>query len=171
MLQVKVQENSKKTIIEKEMPEAWEVLEEVIKGHPVLLNRAPTLHRISIQAFIPKLIEGNAIRLHPLVCPPFNADFDGDQMAVHIPLSNIAQAESKFLMLSRYNIISPANGKPISMPGKDIIAGTYYLTMHEDNKFESTQLPKNPKDIGKDEFTRHVFLIIWKQFMPMNTSK
>jgi|LSQX01.3.fsa_nt_gb DNA-directed RNA polymerase subunit beta' len=147
----------KKTIIEKEMPEAWEVLEEVIKGHPVLLNRAPTLHRISIQAFIPKLIEGNAIRLHPLVCPPFNADFDGDQMAVHIPLSNIAQAESKFLMLSRYNIISPANGKPISMPGKDIIAGTYYLTMHEDNKFESTQLPKNPKDIGKDEFTRHVF--------------
>ncbi|HOB16008.1 MAG TPA: DNA-directed RNA polymerase subunit beta' [Defluviitoga sp.] len=147
----------KKTIIEKEMPEAWEVLEEVIKGHPVLLNRAPTLHRISIQAFIPKLIEGNAIRLHPLVCPPFNADFDGDQMAVHIPLSNIAQAESKFLMLSRYNIISPANGKPISMPGKDIIAGTYYLTMHEDDKFENTKLPKSPQDMGNDSFVRYVF--------------
>lgn len=118
----------KKAIIERELPEAWEVLEDVIKGHPVLLNRAPTLHRISIQAFIPKLIEGNAIQLHPLVCPPFNADFDGDQMAVHVPLSMAAQAEAKFLMLSRYNIISPAHGKPISMPGKDIIVGLYYLT-------------------------------------------
>ncbi|MCD6463182.1 MAG: DNA-directed RNA polymerase subunit beta' [Thermotogae bacterium] len=119
----------KKAIIERELPEAWEVLEEVIKGHPVLLNRAPTLHRISIQAFIPRLIEGNAIQLHPLVCPPFNADFDGDQMAVHVPLSAAAQAEAKFLMLSRYNIISPAHGKPISMPGKDIIVGLYYLTV------------------------------------------
>jgi DNA-directed RNA polymerase subunit beta' len=118
----------KKTIIEKEMPEAWEVLEDVIKGHPVLLNRAPTLHRISIQAFIPRLVEGNAIQLHPLVCAPFNADFDGDQMAVHVPLSAAAQAEAKFLMLSRYNVISPASGKPISMPGKDIIVGVYYLT-------------------------------------------
>ncbi|MDK2951632.1 MAG: DNA-directed polymerase subunit beta [Kosmotogales bacterium] len=118
----------KKTIIEKEMPEAWEVLEDVIKGHPVLLNRAPTLHRISIQAFIPKLVEGNAIQLHPLVCAPFNADFDGDQMAVHLPISPAAQAESKFLLLSRYNVISPASGKPVSMPGKDIIFGVYYLT-------------------------------------------
>lgn len=118
----------KKAIIEKEMPEAWDILEEVIKGHPVLLNRAPTLHRMSIQAFEPKLIEGNAIQLHPLVCPPFNADFDGDQMAVHVPLSAAAQAEAKYLMLSRYNIISPAHGKPISMPGKDIIVGVYYLT-------------------------------------------
>ncbi|MEJ5230169.1 MAG: DNA-directed RNA polymerase subunit beta' [Pseudothermotoga sp.] len=118
----------KKAIIEKEMPEAWDVLEEVIKGHPVLLNRAPTLHRMSIQAFEPKLIEGNAIQLHPLVCPPFNADFDGDQMAVHVPLSAAAQAEAKYLMLSRYNIISPAHGKPISMPGKDVIVGVYYLT-------------------------------------------
>lgn len=118
----------KKAIIEREMPEAWDVLEEVIKGQTVLLNRAPTLHRMSIQAFEPKLIEGNAIQLHPLVCPPFNADFDGDQMAVHVPLSAAAQAEARYLMLSRYNIISPAHGKPISMPGKDIIVGVYYLT-------------------------------------------
>jgi len=128
----------KKTIIEKEMPEAWEVLEDVIKGHPVLLNRAPTLHRISIQAFMPRLVEGNAIQLHPLVCAPFNADFDGEQMAVHVPLSAAAQAEAKFLMLSRYNVISPASGKPISMPGKDIIVGVYYLTTvdHEYEKKE-----------------------------------
>ncbi len=119
----------KKAIIEKEMPQAWEVLEDVIKEHPVMLNRAPTLHRISIQAFMPRLVEGNAIRLHPLVCPPFNADFDGDQMAVHVPLSAKAQAEAKLLMLSRYNIISPANGQPLSMPAKDIIFGVYYLTM------------------------------------------
>ncbi|QTA38314.1 DNA-directed RNA polymerase subunit beta' [Thermosipho ferrireducens] len=132
----------KKAIIEKELPQAWEVLEEVIKGHPVLLNRAPTLHRMSIQAFEPKLIEGNAIQLHPLVCPPFNADFDGDQMAVHVPLSAAAQAEAKFLMLSRYNIISPAHGKPISMPGKDIVAGVYYLTM-VDKDYETV----NPEDI------------------------
>ncbi len=119
-------------LIEREVPEAWEVLEDVIKGHPVLLNRAPTLHRVSIQAFEPKLIEGDAIQLHPLVCPPFNADFDGDQMAVHIPLSAAAQAESKFLMLSKYNTISPAHGQPLSMPGKDIILGMYYLTMKND---------------------------------------
>ncbi len=118
----------KKAIIEKEMPEAWEVLEEVIRGKVVLLNRAPTLHRMSIQAFEPKLVEGNAIRLHPVVCPPFNADFDGDQMAVHVPLSFAAQAESRFLMLSRYNIISPAHGKPISLPTQDVIIGVYYLT-------------------------------------------
>lgn len=132
----------KKTIIEKEMPEAWEVLEDVIRGHPVLLNRAPTLHRISIQAFIPRLVEGNAIQLHPLVCTPFNADFDGDQMAVHVPLSAAAQAEAKFLMLSRYNVISPASGKPISMPGKDIIVGVYYLTTvdHEYEKMEKEVL-------------------------------
>jgi len=119
----------KKAIIEKEMPQAWEVLEDVIKDHPIMLNRAPTLHRISLQAFIPKLVEGNAIQLHPLVCPPFNADFDGDQMAVHVPLSAKAQAETKWLMLSRYNIISLAHGDPLSMPTKDMIFGVYYLTM------------------------------------------
>ncbi|MGC9796157.1 DNA-directed RNA polymerase subunit beta' [Fervidobacterium riparium] len=115
--------------LQREDPKAWEKLEKVIQGKVVLLNRAPTLHRMSIQAFEPKLIEGNAIQLHPLVCPPFNADFDGDQMAVHLPLSPAAQAEARLLMLSRYNIISPAHGKPISMPGKDIVAGVYYLTM------------------------------------------
>jgi DNA-directed RNA polymerase subunit beta' len=127
-------------MIEREVPEAWEVLEDVIKEHPVLLNRAPTLHRISIQAFEPKLIEGDAIQLHPLVCTPFNADFDGDQMAVHIPLSAAAQAEARFLMLSKYNTISPAHGQPLSMPGKDIILGMYYLTMKDD------KLPK-PKTV------------------------
>jgi DNA-directed RNA polymerase subunit beta' len=147
----------KKTIIEKEMPQAWEILEEVIKGHPVMLNRAPTLHRISIQAFIPKLIEGNAIRLHPLVCPPFNADFDGDQMAVHVPLSTVSQAEAKFLMLSRYNIISPANGKPISMPGKDMIAGSFYLTMHEDEVFDKAKLPNKLENIGKKGYIKRLY--------------
>ncbi len=131
----------KKAIIEKEMPEAWEVLEEVIKGKVVLLNRAPTLHRMSIQAFEPKLVEGNAIRLHPVVCPPFNADFDGDQMAVHVPLSFAAQAESRLLMLSRYNIISPAHGRPISLPTQDIIIGVYYLTS-VDERFEKTPQDK-----------------------------
>ncbi len=119
--------------LQREDPKAWEKLEKVIQGRVVLLNRAPTLHRMSIQAFEPKLIEGNAIQLHPLVCPPFNADFDGDQMAVHLPLSPAAQAEARLLMLSRYNIISPAHGKPISMPGKDIVAGIYYLTMVDKN--------------------------------------
>jgi len=124
--------------LQREDPKAWEKLEKVIQGRVVLLNRAPTLHRMSIQAFEPKLIEGNAIQLHPLVCPPFNADFDGDQMAVHLPLSPAAQAEARLLMLSRYNIISPAHGKPISMPNKDIVAGVYYLTMVGKN-FDSIQ--------------------------------
>jgi DNA-directed RNA polymerase subunit beta' len=113
-------------------PKVWEVLEKVVKNHPVMLNRAPTLHRLSIQAFVPKLIEGNAIRLHPLVCPPFNADFDGDQMAIHVPLSAPAIAEAKTLMLSKNNILKPANGQPISMPSKDIILGLYYLTMMDE---------------------------------------
>jgi DNA-directed RNA polymerase subunit beta' len=125
--------------LQREDPKAWEKLEKVIQGRVVLLNRAPTLHRMSIQAFEPKLIEGNAIQLHPLVCPPFNADFDGDQMAVHLPLSPAAQAEARLLMLSRYNIISPAHGKPISMPGKDIVAGVYYLTMVDKN-YEKVQV-------------------------------
>ncbi len=113
-------------------PRVWEVLEKVVKDHPVMLNRAPTLHRLSIQAFVPKLIEGNAIRLHPLVCPPFNADFDGDQMAIHVPLSAPAIAEAKLLMLSKNNILKPANGQPLSMPSKDIILGLYYLTMMDE---------------------------------------
>ncbi|MBR0458370.1 MAG: DNA-directed RNA polymerase subunit beta' [Victivallales bacterium] len=124
--------NAKKWI-EQRRKEVWDILDEVTKGHPVLLNRAPTLHRLSIQAFDPILIEGQAIRLHPLVCTAFNADFDGDQMAVHVPLSNEAQLEAKLLMLSPNNIFSPASGKPITIPGHDISLGAYYLT-YEDKK-------------------------------------
>jgi DNA-directed RNA polymerase subunit beta' len=106
----------------------WDVLEEVIAEHPVLLNRAPTLHRLGIQAFEPVLVEGKAIRLHPLVCTAFHADFDGDQMAVHVPLSSEAQAEARVLMLSANNIKSPAHGRPLAVPTQDMIIGLYYLT-------------------------------------------
>ena len=118
-----------KRLLEKERPEVWDILEEVIREHPVLLNRAPTLHRLGIQAFEPVLIEGKAIQLHPLVCAAFNADFDGDQMAVHVPLSLEAQLEARVLMMSTNNILSPANGKPIIVPSQDIVLGIYYLTM------------------------------------------
>lgn len=118
-----------KRMVEKERPEVWDVLEEVIREHPVLLNRAPTLHRLGIQAFEPILIEGKAIQLHPLVCAAFNADFDGDQMAVHIPLSLESQLEARVLMMSTNNILSPANGRPIIVPSKDIVLGLYYLTL------------------------------------------
>jgi DNA-directed RNA polymerase subunit beta' len=119
---------SAKKMVEKERPEVWDILEEVIREHPVLLNRAPTLHRLGIQAFEPVLIEGKAIQLHPLVCSAFNADFDGDQMAVHIPLSIEAQVEARVLMMSTNNILSPAHGKPIIVPTQDIVLGLYYLT-------------------------------------------
>src|SRR5687767_14875291 len=115
--------------VEKERPEVWDILEEVIREHPVLLNRAPTLHRLGIQAFEPILIEGKAIQLHPLVCTAFNADFDGDQMAVHVPLSLEAQLEARVLMMSTNNILSPANGKPIIVPSQDIVLGLYYITL------------------------------------------
>jgi len=118
-----------KKMVEAERPEVWDILDEVIKEHPVLLNRAPTLHRLGIQAFEPVLTEGKAIQLHPLVCSAFNADFDGDQMAVHVPLSIEAQVEARVLMMSTNNILSPANGKPIIVPSQDIILGLYYLTM------------------------------------------
>ena len=117
-----------KRMVEKVKPEVWDVLEEVIKEHPVMLNRAPTLHRLGIQAFEPVLVEGKAIKLHPLVCTPFNADFDGDQMAVHVPLSVEAQAEARFLMLSVNNILAPKDGSPITEPTQDMILGAYYLT-------------------------------------------
>ena len=116
-----------KKLVEKEKPEVWDILEEVIREHPILLNRAPTLHRLGIQAFEPVLIEGKAIQLHPLVCTAFNADFDGDQMAVHVPLSLEAQLEARVLMMSTNNILSPANGKPIIVPTQDIVLGLYYL--------------------------------------------
>ena len=119
---------SAKKMVEKERPEVWDILEEVISEHPVLLNRAPTLHRLGIQAFEPVLIEGKAIQLHPLVCAAFNADFDGDQMAVHVPLSVEAQMEARVLMMSTNNILSPANGKPIINPTQDIVLGLYYAT-------------------------------------------
>ncbi|RMF73460.1 MAG: DNA-directed RNA polymerase subunit beta', partial [Acidobacteria bacterium] len=123
-----------KEMVELERPEVWDILEEVIQHHPVLLNRAPTLHRLGIQAFEPTLIEGKAIRIHPLVCTAFNADFDGDQMAVHVPLSSRAQAEAQVLMLSTRNLLKPANGKPIVVPTQDMVLGIYYLTMTRRNR-------------------------------------
>ncbi|WP_414896802.1 DNA-directed RNA polymerase subunit beta' [Rhodovulum sp. YEN HP10] len=118
-----------KKLVEKERPEVWDILDEVIREHPVMLNRAPTLHRLGIQAFEPTLIEGKAIQLHPLVCSAFNADFDGDQMAVHVPLSLEAQLEARVLMMSTNNVLSPANGAPIIVPSQDMILGLYYITM------------------------------------------
>jgi DNA-directed RNA polymerase subunit beta' len=123
-----------KRMVEKERPEVWDILEEVIREHPVMLNRAPTLHRLGIQAFEPVLVEGKAIQLHPLVCTAFNADFDGDQMAVHVPLSLEAQLEARVLMMSTNNILSPANGKPIIVPSQDIILGLYYMSLERDSE-------------------------------------
>ena len=123
-----------KRMVEKERPEVWDILEEVIREHPVMLNRAPTLHRLGIQAFEPVLVEGKAIQLHPLVCTAFNADFDGDQMAVHVPLSLEAQLEARVLMMSTNNILSPANGKPIIVPSQDIILGLYYMSLERDKE-------------------------------------
>ncbi len=123
-----------KKLVEKERPEVWDILEEVIREHPVLLNRAPTLHRLGIQAFEPILVEGKAIQLHPLVCSAFNADFDGDQMAVHIPLSLEAQLEARVLMMSTNNVLSPANGKPIIVPSQDMVLGLYYLSLEREDQ-------------------------------------
>ena len=123
-----------KRMVEREQPQVWDILEEVIREHPVMLNRAPTLHRLGIQAFEPKLIEGKAIQLHPLVCSAFNADFDGDQMAVHVPLSLEAQLEARVLMMSTNNILSPANGRPIIVPSQDIVLGLYYLSLVKDGE-------------------------------------
>lgn len=124
-----------KKFVDTERPEVWDILEQIIEDHPVMLNRAPTLHRLGIQAFYPKLIEGNAIRLHPLVCAAFNADFDGDQMAVHLPLSFETQLECRVLMLSSNNILHPASGQPIAVPSQDIVLGLYYLTKGRPNSF------------------------------------
>ncbi|MDC0938151.1 DNA-directed RNA polymerase subunit beta', partial [Pelagibacteraceae bacterium] len=129
-----------KRLVEKEVSEVWDSLEHIIREHPVILNRAPTLHRLGVQAFEAKLIEGNAIELHPLVCAAFNADFDGDQMAVHIPLSLEAQLEARVLMMSTNNILSPSNGKPIIVPSQDIVLGIYYLSQAEEGD-------KKPKGI------------------------
>jgi DNA-directed RNA polymerase subunit beta' len=134
-----------KKLIQRSDPSVWDVLEEVITGHPVLLNRAPTLHRLGIQAFEPMLVEGRAIQLHPLVCPAFNADFDGDQMAVHVPLSIESQAEARLLMLASNNILSPATGTPIVTPSQDMVLGCYYLTAEN---------PKATK--GADRYFAHL---------------
>ena len=123
-----------KKLVEKEDSRVWDILEEVIREHPVLLNRAPTLHRLGIQAFEPVLIEGKSIQLHPLVCTAFNADFDGDQMAVHVPLSLEAQLEARVLMMSTNNILSPSSGKPIIVPSQDIVLGIYYLSIMRNNQ-------------------------------------
>ncbi len=119
---------SAKKIVDRKEPVVWEILENILKGHPILLNRAPTLHRLGIQAFQPRLVEGKAIRLHPLVCTGFNADFDGDQMAVHVPMGNAAILEAQLLMLSTHNILNPANGAPITVPSQDMVLGLYYMT-------------------------------------------
>ena len=136
-----------KEMVEQQLPEVWDVLEEVIREHPVLLNRAPTLHRLGIQAFEPVLVEGKAIRIHPLVCTAFNADFDGDQMAVHIPLAPEAQIEASVLMKSSKNILSPANGAPITTPSQDIVLGCYYLTKQKDNAKGAGRVFGNVEDV------------------------
>lgn len=136
-----------KKLVEKEIPEVWDILDDVVKEYPVLLNRAPTLHRLGIQAFEPILIEGNAIQLHPLVCTAFNADFDGDQMAVHIPLSIEAQVEARVLMMATNNIISPANGKPIIVPTQDIVLGLYYLTLERDFAKGEAKIFSDPGEV------------------------
>ncbi|MBR3943248.1 MAG: DNA-directed RNA polymerase subunit beta' [Clostridia bacterium] len=133
-----------KRMVERVRPEVWEVLEDVIKEHPVLLNRAPTLHRLGIQAFEPVLVEGRALKLHPLVCTAYNADFDGDQMAIHVPLSAEAQAEARFLMLSANNLLKPQDGKPVTVPTQDMILGAYYLTIQKPKEVKITE----PGDTG-----------------------
>lgn len=140
---------SAKRMVERVKPEVWDVLEDVIKDHPVLLNRAPTLHRLGIQAFEPVLVEGRAIKLHPLVCTAYNADFDGDQMAVHVPLSVEAQAEARFLMLAANNILKPQDGKPVVSPSQDMVMGCYYLTMRCDELYDS-EIRTTLKAIIKD---------------------
>ncbi|WP_017443620.1 DNA-directed RNA polymerase subunit beta' [Gayadomonas joobiniege] len=138
-----------KKLVEREAPEVWDVLDEVIREHPVLLNRAPTLHRLGIQAFEPVLIEGKAIHLHPLVCAAYNADFDGDQMAVHVPLTLEAQLEARALMMSTNNILSPANGEPIIVPSQDVVLGLYYMTRDKVNGLGEGTVFKDPKEAEK----------------------
>lgn len=147
-----------KKLVEREAPEVWDVLDEVIREHPVLLNRAPTLHRLGIQAFEPILIEGKAIQLHPLVCAAYNADFDGDQMAVHVPLTIEAQLESRALMMSTNNILSPANGEPIIVPSQDVVLGLYYLTRDRVNGKGEGMVFTSPNEAEKAYRTEHAEL-------------
>jgi len=138
-----------KKLVEREAPEVWDVLDDVIREHPVMLNRAPTLHRLGIQAFEPTLIEGKAIQLHPLVCAAYNADFDGDQMAVHVPLTIEAQLEARALMMSTNNILSPANGEPIIVPSQDVVLGLYYLTRDKVNGLGEAMVFTSPNEAEK----------------------
>jgi DNA-directed RNA polymerase subunit beta' len=153
---------SAKRMVERQRPAVWDVLEEVIAEHPVLLNRAPTLHRLGIQAFEPQLVEGKAIQLHPLVCEAFNADFDGDQMAVHLPLSAEAQAEARILMLSSNNILSPASGRPLAMPRLDMVTGLYFLTTQKDGAIGEYSLS------SKDDVERGVYSTPAEAIMAMD---
>ncbi len=138
---------SAKKVVERKTTEVWDILESIIDGHPIMLNRAPTLHRLGIQAFQPRLVEGRALQIHPLVCTAFNADFDGDQMAVHVPLSYEAQLECSILMLSSHNIISPQNGEPIAVPSQDMVLGAYYLTKHRDGVKGENMRFSDPKEV------------------------
>src|SRR5213595_2632126 len=158
-----------KKIVEKESPEVYEILEEIIQDHPVLLNRAPTLHRLGIQAFEPVLVEGKAIRIHPLVCAAFNADFDGDQMAVHVPLSFEAQLESRLLMLSSNNILKPSDGRPVAEPSQDIVLGCYFATKAPTN-FNTvdqktlrrfTEMAEIEMELALQRLTRHSALLFY----------
>jgi len=164
-----------KEMVEGQEPVVWDMLEEVIRKHPVLLNRAPTLHRLGIQAFEPVLVEGKAIRIHPLVCTAFNADFDGDQMAVHIPLSQEAQIEAAVLMLATQNVLSPANGHPISVPSQDIVLGCYYLTMSrsetkgEGHQFSGIEEVHHALEAGAVELLTPIFLSYSGQLIDLTT--
>jgi DNA-directed RNA polymerase subunit beta' len=168
---------SAKTMVEKGSDEVYDVLEEVIKNHPVLLNRAPTLHRLGIQAFLPILVEGKAIQIHPLVCPPFNADFDGDQMAVHVPLSNEAKSEALVLMLSSNNILSPASGQPVTIPSQDMVMGLFYLTSEKeipDEKkrfYNSTEDALRDYDFGIISLHNHITVKINKKAVTTTTGR
>ena len=153
-----------KRMVERLRPEVWDILEDVIKDHPVLLNRAPTLHRLGIQAFEPVLVEGRAIKLHPLVCTAFNADFDGDQMAIHLPLSPEAQAEARYLMLSENNLLKPQDGKPVTTPTQDMILGSYFLTMDVDGEKGEGTYFSSPEEaimaLANDDLTMHSKIIV-----------
>ncbi len=154
---VKTVKSARKLVDRKEAI-VWDILENILKGHPVMLNRAPTLHRLSIQAFQPKLIEGKAIQLHPLVCTAFNADFDGDQMAVHVPLSSAAVLEAQLLMLSSHNILNPQNGTPITLPSQDMVLGLYYIT-----KGKRTTATEKVKGEGKAFYSAEEVIIAYNE--------
>ncbi len=168
---------SAKKMVEREVPEVWDTLDEVVKEYPVMLNRAPTLHRLGIQAFEPILIEGKAIQLHPLVCTAFNADFDGDQMAVHVPLSVESQIEARVLMLSSNNILSPANGSPIIVPSQDIVLGTYYITRGVEGRKGEGRIFTSPEEVriaydsGEIDLHANIIVRIGKQRYDTTTGR